>query len=149
MKNDHRLGWPPALLAMDPDPRKSQRTPPKPPMSAADEQARRALDMKLTKQLDDPEPTSKPVLASKPEYGEPVIIDAVTWYRGGKPPRPGWWNAVAEEFALRNGQEARENFALWDGEKWTMAIHISVWTPDHKPRPRDNQVCVVWREVQP
>ena len=85
MKNDHRLGWPPALLAMDPDPRTSQRTPSKPPVSAADEQARRVLDVKLTKQLDAPEPASKPILASKPDCIE-VLINGVWWHKGGEPP---------------------------------------------------------------
>lgn len=149
MKNDHRLGWPPALLAMDPDPRVSQRTPPKPPVSAADERARAELDVKLTKRMNTPEPVSVPALASKPDYGQTVIIDSVVWHKGGKPPHPGWWNAVGEEFACRKPEFARENFSLWDGEKWTMAIHIDVWKPDYKPNPRNNQAHVVWREVQP
>lgn len=148
MKNDHRLGWPPALLAMDPDPRIGQRTPPKPPVSAADERARAALDVKLTKQLDAPEPASKPVLASKPD-GVDVLIHDVWWHKGGKPPHPGWWNAASENFAQREGENAREVFSRWDGEKWTMPIHRRFWKPDYEPSPRKNQEHVVWREVQP
>lgn len=105
--------------------------------------------MKLTKRMNTPEPVSVPALASKPDYGELVVIDDVPWNRGGKPPHPGWWNAVGEEFARKNCEAARENFSHWDGKEWTMAIHISMWKPDHKQSHRNNQAHVVWREVQP
>lgn len=46
MTRDHLLGYPPVLAALYPDdsPRRSIRTTPKAPMSAADKAARRALD---------------------------------------------------------------------------------------------------------
>jgi len=133
---------------MDPDPRTSQRTPPKPPVSAKDEEARRALDVKLAKQLNTPEPVSKPVLASKPDYVEVEIL-GVNWRKGGKPPHPGWWNAVGAEFAHREIGKAQVCFSRWDGERWTMSVDRRLWSSACEPSSRRNQEHVVWREIQP
>lgn len=45
---DHRLGFPPALLAFESEPRKPQRTPPVQKLSEAEQTERRLLDTKLT-----------------------------------------------------------------------------------------------------
>lgn len=45
MKNDHRLGFPPVLLAIGWEPRKSQRTPLPAKLSEEEQEARRKLDV--------------------------------------------------------------------------------------------------------
>lgn len=45
MINDHRLGFPPVLLALDPEPRKSLETPRRPRLSEEEQAARRLLDV--------------------------------------------------------------------------------------------------------
>lgn len=151
MNRDHLLGWPPTLLALDPEPRKPQRTPVKPPVSQADEQFRREMDKKVTSALDapiiqlTPEPVKPQIIGTPTE----VLIHGYVWYRGGCPPYPGYWNACRESFALSNPGNGRQVYSYWDGEKWTMSTHRLNWHPDIKLRPRGNQSNVVWRPVEP
>jgi hypothetical protein len=152
MKRDHLLGWPPALLALDPEPRKSQRTPPKAPIGAAEEYARAELDRKTTARLAAPEVTPEPIkpqaVGSKPDYVE-IMINGIIWRQGDKPPHSGWWNAVKKEFAERNPRNAVENFSYWTGENWTFARHRDKLDVNDIPDVRPDQSIVVWREEQP
>lgn len=127
MNRDHLLGWPPALLALDPEPRVSQRTPVKPPVSAIEEQARRDLDAKLTKSLSAPVVVvdTKPVLASKPDYEE-VTIEGVVWRIGGKPPHPGYWLA-GERGWVKQRKSVDKNYCFWDGQQWFLGRTDDDW----------------------
>lgn len=45
MHRDHMLGWPPALLALDPEPRAPNRTPVRPRVTPQEQDERRKLDV--------------------------------------------------------------------------------------------------------
>lgn len=147
MKHDHLLGWPPALLAFDPEPRVSQRTPAKPPPGPADEKHRRELDKKLTAALVAPVDT-KPVLASKRDYEE-ITIHGVTWRIGGKPPHPGYWLAGERGWLESRVVAVEHNYCFWDGQQWFKGRTDNDWlTGKYTPNPRPPGQVVAYQLVE-
>ena len=149
MNRDHLLGWPPALLALDPEPRVNQRTPAKPPVSAIEEQTRRELDVKLTKSLNAPVVVvdAKPVLASKRDYEE-VTIEGVVWRIGGKPPHPGYWLAGKRDW-VEQRKSVNKNYCFWDGQQWFKGRTDDEWrTGVYTPNPRAPGDVVVYQLIE-
>lgn len=100
MPRDHMLGWPPALLALDPAdfPRKVERTTHQPRLTDREQELRRGVDKLCTSQLEAPKaaPTAKPQAeaptAFVPEYFKHLKGDML--YRT----TPGGPGAMAEKF---------------------------------------------------
>lgn len=107
MKRDHLLGFPPVLLALDPEPRKGPgQTPVRAPMSSAKQKARRDFDRNETAKL-----SPAPVLS---------VADGFTYYcrkaqgksfncyrHDGKSLKPDVWNSTSGKWQKSNNLMTR------------------------------------------
>lgn len=102
MKRDHLLGFPPVLLALDPEPRKGPgQTPARMPMSLAEQKTRREYDKAETAKLS-PAPVL-PVADGFTYYHRVGAISQFAWYRhDGKSLKPDVWNGNKGKWQVSN-----------------------------------------------